>query len=140
MKLLPVAIAIFFENLEEELKLWVQVREDTGPFQGLLEFPGGGVEPDETPLEAVVREVEEEVGIKINPEDGKFMGIYSNPLQEKTILLYVFLFPKTPLLESKGQWLSFRENERSQIYKGQIPGPNHQIIDDLFLVRSNYDK
>lgn len=137
MKLIPVALAIFFENLPSELKVWVQVREDSGPYQGLLEFPGGGIEPHETPLQAAVREVEEEVGIKISPDDGKFMGIYSNPIQHKTILLYVFLFPNTPLLDGKGQWLSLIEDDLSQIYQGLIPGPNHKIMDDLFKALRN---
>ena len=137
MKLIPVALAIFFENLPTELKVWVQVREDSGPYQGLLEFPGGGIEPHETPLQAAVREVEEEVGLKISPDDGKFMGLYSNPVQDKTILLYVFLFPKTPLLDGRGQWLSLRQDELSQPFQGQIPGPNHQIMDELFKALRN---
>lgn len=137
MKLIPVALAIFFDNLPTELKVWVQVREDSGPYHGLLEFPGGGIEAHETPLQAAVREVEEEVGIKISPDEGKFMGLYSNPVQDKTILLYVFLFPKTPLLDGRGQWLSLRQDELSQTYLGQIPGPNHQIMDELFKALRN---
>jgi 8-oxo-dGTP diphosphatase len=132
MKLIPVALAIFYENLPDELKVWVQVREDGGPYQGLLEFPGGGIEAHETPLDAAVREVHEEVGISIEALAGTFMGTYANPVQDKTILLYVFLFPKTPLLEGRGQWLSLRQEGLSQIYQGQIPGPNHKIMDDLF--------
>lgn len=132
MKLVPVALALFYEKLDDSLKVWVQVREDDGPYHGLLEFPGGGIEEGETPLQAAVREVEEEVGITILPEDGKFMGTYHNQLSNKSILLYVFLFPRTPSLEGKGQWLPLTRPELSACYKGKIPGPNHQIIDDLF--------
>lgn len=133
MTLLPVALCLFYRwKKNSELDVWVQVREDDGPFHGLLEFPGGGIEANEVPLEAVVREVEEEVGIKIEPELGKLMGVYSNEYPKRTILLYVFLFPDTPLLENKGKWLTIKKDDLSNPFKGMIPPPNHRIIDDLF--------
>lgn len=133
MKLIPVALALFYSKKNEELKLWVQTREDDGPFHGLLEFPGGGIEAGETPLEAVVREVDEEVGIVVNGTDAKFMGTYQNVHKDRTVLLYIFLFPDYPALNGKGEWLNITKPELSSPYKGLIPGPNHKIIDDLFL-------
>ena len=133
MKLVPVALAVFYEKQDESLKIWVQTREDDGPYHGLLEFPGGGIEPGETPLEAAIREVEEEVGIAVLPADGKFMGTYHNEFPNKSILLYVFLFPDYPALMGKGQWLTIGQAELSSCFKGLIPPPNHKIIDDLFL-------
>lgn len=133
MKLVPVALALFYEKYEESLKVWVQIREDDGPYHGMLEFPGGGIEPGETPLQAAVREVEEEVGITILEADGKFMGTYHNVHPAKTILLYVFLFPDSPALKGRGQWLTIKHPELSSSFKGLIPEPNHKIIDDLFL-------
>ena len=133
MKLVPVALSLFYEMQGESLKVWVQTREDDGPYHGLLEFPGGGIEPGETPLQAAVREVEEEVGIVIQAEDGKFMGTYHNEFPNKSILLYVFLFPHTSALKDKGQWLTITQPELSSSFKGLIPPPNHKIIDDLFL-------
>lgn len=133
MKLLPVALALFYRTLPNNiLEVWTQVREDDGIYHGLLEFPGGKIEENETPLAAAVREVREEVGIEIDPLKGKFMGIYTNPLPEKTVLLNVFLFPDLDLLNGKGKWLAITENELSHPYTGLIPGPNHQIIDDLY--------
>ena len=80
-----------------------------------------------------MREVEEEVGIKIQEQDGVFMGTYQNELPGKMFLLYVFLFPNTPALQDKGQWLTINHPELSSNLKGLIPAPNHIIIDDLFL-------
>jgi 8-oxo-dGTP diphosphatase len=137
LKIFPVALALFHrKTADHKLEVWVQIRTDDGPFHGLLEFPGGGVEANEIPLEAAIREVEEEVGIKILASDSKFMGTYTNVLPTKTILLYVFLFPEQSSLSGKGQWLRIDESLSAQ-YQGKIPGPNHRIIDDLF--RALYD-
>lgn len=132
MKLVPVSLAVFFEWKAPELKVWVQTRTDDGIYHGLLEFPGGGIEPGETPLVAAVREVEEEVGIKVDPSAAKFMGTYINEFPNRTILLNVFLFPPTADLKGKGEWLSISSEKLSSLYEGKIPGPNHRIIDDLF--------
>ena len=133
MRILPVALAIFYEFKNSQLNVWVQTREDDGPFHGLQEFPGGGIEPNEMPLDAAVREVAEEVGIEIKAEEGKLFGVYPIELPGKTVLLNVFLFPVNQALEGKGRWLTVERNELSAPFKGIIPPPNHKIIDDLFL-------
>ena len=133
MRILPVALALFYEIDQASLKIWVQTREDDGPFHGLQEFPGGGIEPHELPLNAAVREVQEEVGITIKAEEGKLFGVYPVELPGKTVLLNVFLFPATAALEGEGQWLTIEKSQLSAPFKGIIPPPNHKIIDDLFL-------
>lgn len=133
MRLIPVALALFYRQKPQNiLEVWTQTRDDDGIYHGLQEFPGGGIEEGETPLMAVVREVEEEVGIIVDPTSAKLMGIYSNLLPDKTIMLNLFLFPDQSSLESKGKWLEINGEELSSPYIGQIPGPNHQMIDDLY--------
>jgi 8-oxo-dGTP diphosphatase len=133
MRIVPVALAIFYRTpVLGILEVWTQVRTDDGVYHGLLEFPGGGIEAGETALQAAVREVEEEVGIIVNPDDAQFMGIYQNTLTGKTILLNVFLFPDQVALQGKGKWLEITKENLSSPYQGQIPGPNHLMIDDLY--------
>jgi 8-oxo-dGTP diphosphatase len=134
LRLIPVSLAIFFRQLPDDiLEVWTQVREDDGIYHGKLEFPGGGIEAGEEPLTAAIREVEEEVGIVLNPSLAIPMGIYPIVLDAKTILLNVFLFPEHPGLATLGQWLTITNKNLSAPYRGQIPNPNHQIIDDLYL-------
>ena len=128
-----MALALFHRrNSEGHLEVWVQVRTDDGPLHGLLEFPGGGIESGETSLQAVVREVKEEVGVDLAPENGRFLGIYSVFRPDTTILLHVWLFEQVADLSRKGEWLTIRPPELSLILNGKIPSPNHQIIDDLY--------
>ena len=139
MKLIPVSLALFYRQpAPEALEVWVQTRTDDGIYHGLLEFPGGGIEQGETPLVAAVREVMEEVGLNINPNDGRFMGVYRRTMPEKAILLYLHLFPPVPGLDEKGQWLKITRDKLSSPYAGKIPEPNHQMIDDLY--RYLYDE
>ena len=138
MKLIPVSLALFYSYSHPKLKVWTQVRTDSGPYEGLLEFPGGGIESGEVPLEAAIREVEEEVGIRVDPNLGRYMGTYVNESPSRRILLYVHLFPAVDDLTDKGHWLEVEEKLLSSPYVGKIPKPNHQIIDDLF--RYLYDE
>lgn len=131
MRIIPVSLCVFFEK-ESYLKVWVQERIDDGPYHGLLEFPGGGIEEGETPLMACVREVEEEVGIRIKARDHHFFGNYTNHLNDKVFLLYIYLFPKYAELEGRGQWLEIKGDQLSSYLTGKIPPLNHQIIDDLY--------
>jgi 8-oxo-dGTP diphosphatase len=132
MKLVPVSLALFYSYQHPKLRVWTQVRTDGGPFEGLLEFPGGGIEVGESPIEAAVREVEEEVGIKVPQGLGRYMGTYLNEYSSRKILLYVHLFPAVADLTDKGHWLEIEKELLSSSYVGKIPKPNHQIIDDLF--------
>ena len=57
-----VAVAIIVDKNERVL---VTKRAEQGAHGGLWEFPGGKIEPGETPLNALSREVKEEVGLDI---------------------------------------------------------------------------
>ncbi len=48
--------------------LWLMHKRPPGKHHaGLWEFPGGKVEPDEMPIESLVRELSEELGIRCDP-------------------------------------------------------------------------
>jgi 8-oxo-dGTP diphosphatase len=52
-------------------RVLLQLRDDipTIPFPGMWAIPGGMLEPPETPLACIVREVAEELGVDIAPAD-----------------------------------------------------------------------
>ncbi len=52
-------------------RILLQLRDDipTIPFPGMWAIPGGMLEPGETPLACIVREVVEELGVRIAPAE-----------------------------------------------------------------------
>ncbi|MEO0851978.1 MAG: A/G-specific adenine glycosylase [Cyanobacteria bacterium J06648_11] len=61
-----IAVAVVFRgDLRNGGELLVDRRLDTSMLGGLWEFPGGKIEPHETPAQCAVREVKEEIGIDV---------------------------------------------------------------------------
>jgi A/G-specific adenine glycosylase len=59
-----VAVAVIER---EDGQLLIQRRPPTGLLGGLWEFPGGKIEAGESPHEACIREVREELGVEVHP-------------------------------------------------------------------------
>lgn len=64
MKTIKVVAAVICDSLENTTKIFATTR-GYGEFKGKWEFPGGKVEPGETPQQALVREIQEELTVKI---------------------------------------------------------------------------
>lgn len=62
-------------------------RGNTHPrFPGHIDFPGGEVEPKETPEAAVMREIQEEIGLLIDPN--KLKKLFAKQYQQTTHVLF----------------------------------------------------
>jgi len=65
----------------------VLYRSNTHPrFPGHIDFPGGEVEPKETPEAAVMREIQEETGLSVNPN--KLKKLFAKQYQQTTHMLF----------------------------------------------------
>lgn len=97
MTLVPVAVAIFLrESGPGRHETWIQERT-YGPLMGQWEFPGGKVEHGETPWDALVREIQEEISVRITGTV-KVLGIFPHDYGDKRVLLHVFCLPWEPEL------------------------------------------
>lgn len=64
MKTIKVVAAVICDSIENKNKIFATAR-GYGDFKGGWEFPGGKVETGETPQQALVREIQEELDTKI---------------------------------------------------------------------------
>ncbi len=60
---------------QDELLVAVRARD---PGRGLLDLPGGFVDPGESLEEALVRELKEELGLDLTGETPRYLGSYAN--------------------------------------------------------------
>lgn len=67
MRRLLFVVAAALINSEKEI--FVAQRPEGGSLPGLWEFPGGKIDKNETPEEALVRELKEELGITVKSKD-----------------------------------------------------------------------
>lgn len=68
MKTVKVAAAVICDSLKEKNRIFATAR-GYGEFKGQWEFPGGKVEAGETPQQALVREIKEELDTDIKVGD-----------------------------------------------------------------------
>lgn len=71
-------VVILISNLNEDNKVLVQVRADERARLGIF---GGGIEKNETPIQAAIRELKEETGIKVSEEQLEFLEINEHDLE-----------------------------------------------------------
>jgi ADP-ribose pyrophosphatase YjhB (NUDIX family) len=92
-------------------------------------FPGGAIEPGESVIDALTREVREEIGVEVIPE--KLIGIYSDPAfaiayPNKDQVQYITLFFQCAL----------RDEQFNIIDKDEVEDVQYFDIQSLPLIRS----
>ena len=110
MKHIPVSAAIIVRtNPQTHKKELFATQRGYGDFKGGWEFPGGKLEPGETPEECIVREIREELATEVKAE--KIIGVveYDYPSFHLTMhcLLCSIVSGDLKLLEHEdAKWLT----------------------------------
>jgi 8-oxo-dGTP diphosphatase len=86
--ILPVVAAAL---IDAEGRILMQRRPAGKAHAGLWEFPGGKIEPGETPEQALARELEEELGIAVTVADLAPLAFASVPAGARTLLLLLYV-------------------------------------------------
>ena len=85
---LPISVQLLLEN---QNKILLMKRKNTGYEDGKYSLPGGHVEANEEIRKALVREAKEEIGIDINIEDVQFYKVLNRKVnQNKEYIDFIF--------------------------------------------------
>lgn len=96
--------------VDRDGRVLLQQRPSGGAMPDLWEFPGGKVEPGETPEAALIRELAEELGIDVDHSCLAPACFASEALGDRHLLLLLYVCRKwngtpTPLHASALQWV-----------------------------------
>lgn len=90
----PLLIVTAAAMIDADGRVLVQRRPPGKPMAGLWEFPGGKVEPHETPEAALVRELGEELSITVTHDCLAPAAFASEPLGDRHLLLLLYVLRK----------------------------------------------
>lgn len=109
--------------LVRKKRVLVQKRPETGLLAGLWEFPGGKLEPDETPEQALVREFLEELGLRVACKEK--IAVIRHSYTRFRVTLHAFFVQSGPVPELPG---NARFVTPAQLRELAFPAANKRLI------------
>lgn len=113
--------------IEHKGKFFIQKRPSKGLLADLWEFPGGKIEEGETPKEALLREVKEEIGI--SPKSVKHLFDVQHFYTQFRVKLSVWRFDPQDIIppDETRKWLN-----PNDFYKYPMPSGSAKIVEKIF--------
>ncbi len=96
-----------------------------GSFEGFWEFPGGKVEPGESYEEALIRELDEELNIKVKENELKYFGTYYHEYPGLKVALHIYI------VHNDLEGLNLNEHHESEWF-------TRENIDDVIWLECTY--
>jgi 8-oxo-dGTP diphosphatase len=127
-----VAVGVIFRGS----KVLIARRPDHAHQGGLLEFPGGKVEADESVQQALVREIREETGLRINPDTLEPVIRVRHDYGDKQVFLDVWETPSAEGDPEGREGQEIRWLDVGDLADIDFPVANGPIIRALRLPRS----
>jgi len=120
--LLVSAVAL----VNSENKILLAKRPLGKEMAGLWEFPGGKIEDNETPEDALIREIKEELNIIINKKNLKPVSFASHEYKKFNLFMPFYLCQKwsgniKPLEQQLCKWVSIDDMKKYDMPQADIP-------------------
>lgn len=122
--LMVVAAAL----VDADGRVLLQQRPPGKPMADLWEFPGGKVEPGEAPEAALVRELEEELGIRTHASCLAPATFASEPLGDRHLLLLLYVCRKWQGLPEARHATALQWVRPAQMYALEMPPADLPLI------------
>ena len=110
--------------IKDKNHLLIAKRHAKDPLAGKWEFPGGKLEPGETPEECLVREIREELKLEIEVGDFYEDNVYGPKDQAIHLLFYwaqVMNGEAVPVVHDEIKWIAVNELEKLDFAPADIP-------------------
>lgn len=122
--LLVVAAAL----VDADGRVLLQQRPPGKPMADLWEFPGGKVDPGESPETALIRELEEELGIRTHASCLAPATFASEPLGDRHLLLLLYVCRKWQGIPEARHATALRWVRPAQMYALEMPPADLPLI------------
>ena len=122
-----VSVALIFNKQMD--KVLIGRRALTEPHSGFWEFPGGKLEEGETPQEALIRELDEELNVKSTIKDFFNETIYKHTTGTFKLLTYFTEIDDSTMemrVHDQLEWVTLKEAYKFKMFESNI-----SIINEL---------
>lgn len=112
--------------IDEAGRVLVQKRPAGKPLAGLWEFPGGKIEPGESPEAALVRELFEELGVDVSPEELTPFTFSTAVVEDVHLILMLYVLRRwagavSPLAADALEWCAISDLAHLQMPPADVP-------------------
>lgn len=114
--------------VDRDGRVLVQQRPPGTAMAGLWEFPGGKIEPGETPEAALIRELAEELGIEVDHACLAPACFASEPLGDRHLLLLVYALRKWKGVPVAHHATALRWVRPTELYALDMPPADRPLI------------